>query len=106
MLIVEVVSLNFKFGGLIMKVKFFAYIRDYTKTKVLDIEYDETLEELLHRLCDIFGEKLKKAIFDGDNLSKEIIIMVNGRHVVHLDGIKTKLKNTDEISIFPVVAGG
>ena len=89
-----------------MKVKFFAYLRDYTKTKVLEIEHYETLEELLRRLCDMFGDKLKKAMFDGDNLSKEIIIMVNGRHIAHLDGIKTKLSNMDEISIFPVVAGG
>jgi sulfur-carrier protein len=89
-----------------MKVKFFAYIRDYTNTKVLDIEYYETLEELLYKLCDMFGDKLKNKIFDGENLSNEIIIMVNGRHVVHLNGIKTKLEDNDEISIFPVVAGG
>ncbi|MFL0268330.1 ubiquitin-like small modifier protein 1 [Candidatus Clostridium radicumherbarum] len=89
-----------------MKVKFFAYLRDYTNTKSLDIENYETLEELLYELCNTFGEKLKKAIFDGENLSNEIIIMVNGRHIVHLDGLKTKLMDNDEISIFPVVAGG
>jgi molybdopterin synthase sulfur carrier subunit len=97
---------NLEFGGLIMKVIFFAYIRDYTKTKSMDVEYCANLEELLHKLCTKFGDKLKKEVFDGDNLSNRVIIMVNGRHIVHLDGIKTKLSPADEVSIFPVVAGG
>ena len=43
---------------------------------------------------------------DGTELGKEIIILVNGKNVEHLNGINTKLLSTDVISIFPVVAGG
>ncbi|QGU94051.1 MoaD family protein [Clostridium bovifaecis] len=89
-----------------MKVKFFAYIRDYTNCKETDFEYCETLEMLLRRLSEAYGEKFRNKVFQGNQLSKEVIILVNGRHIAHLDGISTKLNREDVVAIFPVVAGG
>jgi sulfur-carrier protein len=89
-----------------MVVKFFAYIRDYTKTKETTFEKCETVKELLHKLCSQYGKKFEDKVFVDGELSSEIIILVNGRHILHYDGIKTKLSAEDEISIFPVVAGG
>jgi sulfur-carrier protein len=89
-----------------VKVKFFATIRDITKSKSIDFEYFETVDTLLHKLCNKYGDALTKKVFNGSELSNEIIILVNGRHIVHLDGINTKLSENDEISIFPVIAGG
>lgn len=89
-----------------MVVKFFAYIRDYTHTKETKIDNCGTVKELLQVLCRLYGKKLEEKIFNGDELSSEIIILVNGRHITHCDGINTKLSEEDEISIFPVVAGG
>lgn len=91
-----------------MQVKYFAYIRDYTKTKEAIEEDKETLKELLHHLSNKYGEKFRNKALknNGDELGDEIIILVNGRHVAHLDGINTKLKSTDVVQIFPVVAGG
>ena len=45
-------------------------------------------------------------MLSGDGLGGEIIILVNGRNVLYLEGIDTPLKASDEISIFPMVAGG
>ncbi|MFT5872701.1 MAG: molybdopterin synthase sulfur carrier subunit [Clostridium sp.] len=89
-----------------MKVKFFAYLRDYTKTKEVDVNGCVTILELLNMLCEKYGRTLKETIFKNGELSNEIIILVNGRHIVHLKGINTEIKENDEISIFPVVAGG
>jgi len=89
-----------------MKVMFFAYIRDYTGTKETYYQHCQTLKELLEKLSDQYGEKFRAKIFQGENLGPEIIILVNGRHVEHLAGLATKLNEYDEISIFPVVAGG
>lgn len=89
-----------------MNIKYFAYIRGYTKCKEEDFRYCETVEELLLELCDKYGNKFRAKIFVGDKLSDEIIILVNGRHIVHLNELKTKLEHKDRISIFPVVAGG
>ena len=89
-----------------MKVKYFAYIRDYTGSKEIEIEHCKTLKELLIRLCQKYGKKFESKIFKDDSLSSEIIILVNGRNIVHLHGLDTFLSSEDEISIFPVVAGG
>ncbi|MGJ7923034.1 ubiquitin-like small modifier protein 1 [Neobacillus sp. LXY-4] len=89
-----------------MIIKFFAYIRDYTHTKETKMDQCETLEELLKKLCHKYGKKFEDKIFENNNLSAEIIILVNGRHIEHCEGIHTKLKQEDVISIFPVVAGG
>ena len=89
-----------------MKVKYFAYLRDYTGSKEIEAEYCESLKELLVMLCDRHGPKFESKVFKNDGLSDEIIIMVNGRNIVHLHGLDTSLSPEDEISIFPVVAGG
>lgn len=89
-----------------MIVKYFAYIRDYTGTKETKIDHCTTLYELLLKLCERYGTKFKNKIFSNDNLSDEIIILVNGINIVHLQGLDTCLSPDDEISIFPVVAGG
>lgn len=89
-----------------MVIKFFAYLRDYTGTKETKIDKCETVEELLKILCQRYGKKLEQKVFVDGKLSSEIIILVNGRHITHCDGINTKLSEGDEISIFPVVAGG
>ena len=89
-----------------MKVKFFAYIRDYTKTKEITIAHYKTLEELLLKLCEMYGKQFKNKVFKNAQLSDEVIILVNGRNIFHLQGLKTPLSPKDEISIFPVVAGG
>lgn len=89
-----------------MKVKFFASIREYTKTKEIEADFCPTLYELLIHLCSIFGSSFSRKIFNGDKISDEIIIMINGRNIVYLQGINTVLSMEDEISIFPVIAGG
>ena len=89
-----------------MKVKYFAYIRNYTGSKEIEINHYKTLRELLLKLCDKYGRKFERKIFKGENLSDEIIILVNGRNIVHLQELDTLLNPEDEISIFPVVAGG
>lgn len=91
-----------------MKVKYFAYIRDYTKCKDCIEEYKPTVKELLHSLSNKYGEKFRNEALtpDGNDLGERIIILVNGRHVAHLNGINTELKEGDEVQVFPVVAGG
>ena len=89
-----------------MIVRFFAFIRDYTGTKETAMAVCPDLRELLEKLCSRYGTKLRARLFYGDRLSEDIIILVNGRHINHLDGLDTKLHESDQISIFPRVAGG
>lgn len=91
-----------------MKVKFFAFIRDCTGCKEVDFPYEEDVRKLTYALCDHYGKGLRERMLstDGEHLSPEIIVMINGRHVEHLGGINAPLRPDDLVHIFPVVAGG
>ena len=89
-----------------MRVKFFAYFRDYTGEKEIKTHHYPTVKELLLFLAEEYGKKMRDALFDRQEISGEVIILVNGRNIYFLDEINTELCDEDEISIFPVVAGG
>ena len=70
---------------------------------------DITIGELLDQLCDRFGEGLAAQVFDPDTnaVSHLLRVLVNGRHYTTLpDRLNTKLKDWDEVALFPPVAGG
>jgi MoaD family protein len=90
-----------------MTVKYFATIRTYTgeTARRLD-DAPANLRELLTALVARYGTSFRRAVFAGDELSSEIIILVNGRNVLYLQALNTPLSADDEVSIFPMVAGG
>ncbi|MDI6600978.1 MAG: MoaD family protein [Thermoanaerobacteraceae bacterium] len=89
-----------------MRVKFFGYMRDYTGCKETDVKGYETLRELLAGLSRVYGERFGKEVLKDVGISDRIIVLVNGRNIVFLNGVDTHLEDSDEVSIFPVVAGG
>lgn len=91
-----------------MKIRFFAYLREDTKCTETEFAWHPDIRSLLQALSDHYGEGLRRRLFaaDGHSLSDEIIIMVNGRHICHLDNMDTRLKDSDIVQIFPPVAGG
>jgi len=91
-----------------VRVKFFAYIRDYTGCKEAEVSPRETVGALVQDLCETYGQRFREKVLDtgGEEFSKDIIIMINGRHVFHLGGFQAPLKPEDTVQIFPMVAGG
>ena len=90
-----------------MRVKFFAYLRDYAGCSETNMPAAATIGELARVLSDRYGPRLgdKLLTADGD-LGTDLIVMVNGRHINHLGGINAALKDDDTVQIFPMVAGG
>ncbi len=67
---------------------------------------DMSVKGLLDQLRAEIGEKFNSLV---DELEKEertrsIVILVNGRNLA--DGLNTRLKEADEVAIFPPMAGG
>ncbi len=93
-----------------MKVKFFAYFRDpeFASGKEVSISGPATVRELGIRIGELYGDRFLNEFFTPDrtDLGEKIIILVNGRHVEFLGGIDTPLRDSDTVSLFPVVAGG
>ena len=89
-------------------VRFYATLRDLTGRKEpieVDLDKGATVSNLLDELY--LDSTIKDAIADEKQMVKpDITILRNGREIKFLDGIETVLSSGDEISIFPLVAGG
>ena len=74
----------------------------------LEVE-DMTIRGLLDLLCEAFGQELNDAIFDRktNDVHETLKILINGRHYSSLPGkLETRLQESDEIALFPAIAGG
>jgi len=89
-----------------IKVKVFATLRDMVGWK--EKEYDVEAKDINDFLEDVVGGKLYDIIMDKDKgqLLPQYKILLNGRDIDFLEGLKTKLKDQDFIAIFPPVGGG
>jgi sulfur-carrier protein len=90
-----------------MQLRYFATVREYTgENERLWLSPAADLQHLLQDLSVRYGRVFAGAVISGNDLSPTIIILVNGRDVRHLGGLKTPLAPNDIVSIFPMVAGG
>ena len=91
-----------------MIVKFFATYRDITRCKELSMTAPTNVWALLTGLAEQYGDTIRVKLFtpDGCGIGADAIILVNGRNIEHLEGKDTALKDSDAVSIFPMVAGG
>ena len=89
-----------------INVKAFARFREaFGKELGVELDGDATVMDLLTGLCA--PHDAHDLIFDeSGGIKKYVNILVNGRHIQSLSGIKTELVDGDEVAIFPPVAGG
>ncbi|MFX1368549.1 MAG: ubiquitin-like small modifier protein 1 [Promethearchaeota archaeon] len=89
-------------------VNFYAYLRELVGKEAkleLDLHEGAKVSHLLDELCSI--PTIKEILLDENReLKSDITILKNGREIRFLDGLETVLFSGDEISIFPLVAGG
>ena len=90
-------------------VKLYGYLckRAGTDSIKVTISENETVDTLLMKLSRRHSQ-LVEEILDPTTgeLQAQYNILLNGRHIQQIRGIHTKLKDRDEIAIFPPVAGG
>ena len=50
---------------------------------------------------------LRESVLDDDgNLQGSIIVLINGRSIEFLDGLNSTIQESDQLAIFPPIAGG
>ncbi|MFX0047976.1 MAG: MoaD family protein [Candidatus Hermodarchaeota archaeon] len=65
------------------------------------------LGDVINQFMKEYGKKLRKSFVNpSGNLESHVVILVNGRNYLFLDGLKTKLKDGDQIVISPPLMGG
>ncbi|MGM0498940.1 MAG: MoaD family protein [Bacillota bacterium] len=92
-----------------LKVKFYSLFRINLKSAGTEYEVEEeiTIAELIKKLDQKYdGYFTKKLLEDDRSISSGAIILVNGKNILHLEKLETKLNNQDTVTLFPPSAGG
>jgi MoaD family protein len=94
-----------------VKVEYLGHIKNIIGSKrqeEIEIEDDSSIADLLMLLSKKYGEPFKKAVYEsgGLDVKSNFMATVNGYLLNQLKGVKTKLKNSDRVTLMPVVSGG
>jgi len=90
-------------------VKFFTTLREITGKKEEQIEFSRaaTVESLLKQLSKKYGKEFDDYVYDElRNVSGHLHFLVNGQSTTTLRGLRTRLKEGDQVAILPPVGGG
>jgi sulfur-carrier protein len=90
-----------------MLVKVFANLRQICGGVTVNVQPDgERVIDVLDKMVEMFP-LLKDEIFTTEKeLLPFVHVYVNGRNIIHLDDLETKVVDTDQFALFPPVAGG
>jgi len=75
----------------------------------IEIGEDGTVAQVVKKLVDLVGRtEFAAAIVDRDlnDPTVNTLIIVNNKDISALDGVKTQVKNTDEMVLIPISHGG
>jgi len=90
-------------------VRFFTTLREITGKKEEQIEFARaaTVESLLKQLSKKYGKDFNDYVYDEiESVRGHLHLLVNGQSVTALRGLRTQLKEGDQVAILPPVGGG
>jgi sulfur-carrier protein len=89
---------------------YFNLLKAMEGKSLVEVEKDTaTLREVLRELSDRFGKELTEQIYhsEAEEPASHLIVLVNGRNYLSMpDRLETRMKDGDEIALFPPLAGG
>ena len=92
-------------------IEYLGYIKQslgLTQAENLEIKTNASVRDLLVQLAEKHGEPFKKSVYlpEDKDLQPHHILALNGLMVNLINGLDTKLKEGDRVTIMPVVTGG
>ncbi|MFW9867092.1 MAG: MoaD/ThiS family protein [Candidatus Thorarchaeota archaeon] len=91
------------------KIVFLSLLTDITQVDEVSLNLDDgsIIRTVLEQLSSRFGDKFEEMIYkNSKDLSKYVLITINGEDIRSLNGLETKIQQNDEISFIPAIAGG
>lgn len=93
---------------MILTVKLFATLRIQLGVAELKFELDKPIAiiELINLISEKVGTDISVKLIEGDKIKIGTIILIDGKNVIHMNGLDTVIENDSLISVFPPAAGG
>jgi molybdopterin synthase sulfur carrier subunit len=91
-----------------MKVKVFANFREICQGKEVEVptEAGNRVIDILETLITMFPA-LEEEVFTSERTLKPFVhVFINGRNIIHENGLQTSVQEDDQFALFPPVAGG
>lgn len=90
-----------------MLVKVFANLRKICGGISVEVQTDgNRVIDLLEKMVAMYPE-LEEEIFTDDRVLKPFVhVYINGKNIIHDQNLETIVKESDQIALFPPVAGG
>ncbi len=91
-----------------MKVKVFANFREICQGKSIDVpfQHGNQVIDILETLVSLYPA-LEAEVFTPERTLKPFVhVFLNGRNVIHENGLHTQVNDSDQFALFPPVAGG
>jgi sulfur-carrier protein len=91
-----------------MNVKVFADFREICGEKVIrmDIAEKQPVINILRELIQLHPALEQELLTDDEQLRPLVHVFVNGKNIVHAQGLQTVAGPNDDVALFPPVAGG
>ena len=90
-----------------MQVRVFANLRKIcggVSVEVLPDDYK--VISILDKMIEMFPDLAKEIFTSEKELLPFVHVYINGRNIIHLDGLQTVVNESDQFALFPPVAGG
>ncbi len=97
--------------GLKIKVEYLGHIKNILgsgREEEIEVDDDSSIRDLLTALSEKHGDSFKNAVYEagGKDIKSNFMATVNGYLLNQLNGLETKLKNGDHVTLMPIVSGG
>ena len=91
-----------------MRVKIFATLRQLVGEKEVEVRVDtgDTVRNVLKKLVAEYPALRERVLDDNGNLQGSVLLLLNGRNIEFLAGLNSTIQESDELAIFPPIAGG
>ncbi|WP_416149615.1 ubiquitin-like small modifier protein 1 [Salipaludibacillus sp. HK11] len=90
------------------EIKVFATFREICDGKTIQVPYEEGrfIGEILDDVISQFPEMEEELFTPERRVKQHVHVFINGRNIIHLDGLESEVKPEDQLALFPPVAGG
>ena len=88
-------------------VKVFANLREICGGVTVNVQPDgDRVMDVLDKMVEMFPDLQDEIFTPEKELLPFVHVYVNGRNIIHLDDLQTRVAEEDQFALFPPVAGG